>query len=329
MVYPLITTWTRFAIISACDFFIVVFRLYYGVGRINTTWKQLRQNNNHFMTTIKICLSIPLESLLELPLGSILSNGTATTADADDDFSQLPMESNKDTSSRPRHQILGGDNDGGGGDDIHDVEVNMNGFDDNDDDEDSAISKPHDKNIFRQDPGKNQAEFAQDQSEQDCDGLYLYQAVDAIAVFVIEVAIRIFMYIGVTIAKYYTKESVLNSTFETTHEQWKDALIKGGAYIMVFIIGLLSARWYCRIYFPEKLVNANVGITAILLYNFKIHFWFYVSLYGFALLLCTSSMISHFGYDFTMKFEYRHCPGNTAWPVCADPTLNMTLSFEG
>jgi hypothetical protein len=268
------------------------------------------------MTTIKICLSIPLESLLELPLGSILSNGTAATADEDDDFSQLPMESNKDTSSRPRHQILGGDNDGDGGDDY-------------DDDEDSAISKPHDKNIFRQNLGKNQAEFAQDQSQQDCEGLYLYQAVDAIAVFVIEVAIRIFMYIGVTIAKYYTNESVLNSTFETTQEQWKDALIKGGAYIMVFIIGLLSARWYCLIYFPEKLVNSNVGITAILLYNFKIHFWFYVSLYGFALLLCTSSMISHFGYDFTMKFEYRHCPGNTAWPVCADPAQNMTLSFEG
>ena len=141
---------------------------------------------------------------------------------------------------------------------------------------------------------------------------------DAIAVFVIEVTIRIFMYIGVGIAKWRTDESVLNSTFETTHEQWRDAMIKGAVYIGVFVFGLFVTRWYCNKYFPEKLINAKVGIEAILLYNFKIYFWFYASVFGFALLLCTSAMISHFGYDFTMKFAYLECPGNTAWPVCAN-----------
>ena len=133
MIYPLISTWARFIIISACDLSIVIFRLYYGVGRINAMWTQLRQNNTRFMTTIAICISIRTELLLDLPFGSILSNGTAATADEDDDFSQPPMGSNKD---RPRLQILGRDSNG----DRHDVEVNMNDSDDDDDDDESIKS---------------------------------------------------------------------------------------------------------------------------------------------------------------------------------------------
>ena len=105
----------------------------------------------------------------------------------------------------------------------------------------------------------------------------------------------------------------LNATFDITAEQWKQARIFGISSIIGDIIIIASLTVLYR-----RVKERPLTMTRVLSYIFRNNFWFFFLWITATGAYSCSTMINHFGADFTLTVEWRHCrvPGTMAWPGC-------------
>ena len=105
----------------------------------------------------------------------------------------------------------------------------------------------------------------------------------------------------------------LNATFDITADQWRQARIFGILSIVGDIIIIASLTVLYR-----RVKERPLTMTRVLSYIFRNNFWFFFLWITATGAYSCATMINHFGADFTLAVEWRHClvPGTMAWPRC-------------
>jgi hypothetical protein len=143
----------------------------------------------------------------------------------------------------------------------------------------------------------------------------LFHVVDSTGAIVISTVTRISQQLCITMVRNLPSSKHLNQSFQISDERWGRAQIYGWLYVglMIFLLSRLGFLFFRRIQgFQER----KLSLSRVMSYLFKDHFWFFFFwLLSSGVLVC-ASMVNHFGADFSFRFEWVSCPGQTAWPVC-------------
>jgi len=142
----------------------------------------------------------------------------------------------------------------------------------------------------------------------------LFHIVDLVGSEILAIITQVHHQFAICIVRHLPIQKHLNASFDIDDDQWRLANFYGCILICVNIIMVASLTfWFRRI---EKLEGRELRLNAVIAYIFRDNFWFVFHWMTAMGAIACITLINHFGADFTLHFDWLHCPNNMAWPLC-------------
>lgn len=145
----------------------------------------------------------------------------------------------------------------------------------------------------------------------------LYHMVDSTGSLCVNIIVRINQQLIFVVVRNLPSAEHLNESFRISEERWQEAQVLGGVYIILMVLLLIGIN-FSSVFFSKKqgLEGKKLSLGRVLSYLFKENFWhFFIWLISTGALV-SSSMVNHFGADFSMDFKYLSCLDDIEWPGC-------------
>ena len=137
----------------------------------------------------------------------------------------------------------------------------------------------------------------------------LYIFADAIAVSSLSIIVRINHLVTIMVLREHV-EGHLTEPFKLSDKEWRQAIIFGWSAVLFLAIGVWKVAvkriHVCNILDSKKKTIFAVPVENVIRYVFQEHYWFWFSWIVTTGAYSVAGMIQHFGFDFTMEFEWLH-----------------------
>jgi hypothetical protein len=143
---------------------------------------------------------------------------------------------------------------------------------------------------------------------------HCYHIVDSVSSAVLSIVVRLAGLITSGLVRTLPVSEHLNTSFQISDEQWHAATI----YVSCFLGGTLFVILVVRSHFFSLEGIGGLTLNRVISYMFRDHFWFFFSWFCITQALVIAMMLSHFGADFSLDFDWLSCrgEGRMAWPGC-------------
>jgi len=141
--------------------------------------------------------------------------------------------------------------------------------------------------------------------------------VDSTGALCINIIVRVNQQLMFLAVRCLPSSKHLNESFLISDERWRLAQIYGSIFI-VLMFGLVITINFTTVFFSKKrgLEERKLSLGRVLSYLFKENFWFFFFWLTSTGVILSAAMVNHFGFDFSMNFEYLGCLDAMVWPGC-------------
>jgi hypothetical protein len=158
----------------------------------------------------------------------------------------------------------------------------------------------------------------EEKDEEAWEQRFLFQVIEGIAQLDLTIIIRFSIQLTVVFSKIASSISNhWNESFRFTEEHFKEAVTYGWIHIgLLFLLVFVVDRCSYFRSLQEALHPRKLSFARVQTYILKDHFWFFFFWLLWVGALFGECIVSHFGADFTLQFDYVKCLDRIEWPGC-------------